>query len=166
MVAAIAINVENSAGKLCRKTLPKTELPCYNPSMNSTSSATTPEEYISTLDEPRRIEIQKLHDLIRETVPELEPFMLSGMLGYGKYHYKYASGREGDSAIIALASQKNYISLYASAADGDQYVAEKYKEQLPKANIGKSCIRFKKTADIDTEVIKAILKESSQLMRK
>ncbi len=42
-----------------------------------------PEEYIAALDEPRRSEIQQLHDLIRSTLPDLEPHIRSGMLGYG-----------------------------------------------------------------------------------
>jgi uncharacterized protein YdhG (YjbR/CyaY superfamily) len=134
--------------------------------MNTATTATTPEEYIGALDEPRRSEIEQLHDLIRATVPELEPHILGGMLAYGRYHYKYASGREGDWSIIALASNKNYISLYASASTESGYVAEKYKDALPKANIGKSCIRFKKVADLDTDVIKKILRESSSLMHK
>jgi uncharacterized protein YdhG (YjbR/CyaY superfamily) len=129
------------------------------------TSAKTPEEYISMVDEPRRSEIQKLHNLIRETVPDLKPFIISGMIGYGLYHYKSASGREGDWAIVGLASQKNYISVYVCATDGKQYVAEKYKKALPKASIGKSCIRFKKTDNIDLDVLKKILREGEATMK-
>ena len=60
------------------------------------------------------------------------------MLAYGPWHYKYASGREGDWFRIGVASDKNYISLYICASDGDGYVAERYKAALPKANIGKA----------------------------
>ena len=44
--------------------------------------------------------------------PELEPTMEFGMMGYGKYHYKYKSGREGDWIRIGIANNKSYISLY------------------------------------------------------
>ncbi len=105
----------------------------------------TPQEYISKIEDPmRRAEIQKLHDFIRKTVPDLKPFMIVGMIGYGTFHYKSPSGREGDWAIIALASNKNYISVYVCASDGKQYTAEKYAKELSPASIGKSCIRFKK----------------------
>ena len=92
--------------------------------------------------------------------------MKFGMLGYGTYHYKYASGRQGDWMVIGLANQKNYISLYSCLSDGKKYVAEKYKEGLPKANIGKSCIRFRKLEDIDLNVIRQILLETSILANK
>ena len=129
--------------------------------MVQVTSAKTPEEYIAQLVEPRRSQIQQLHELIRQTVPNLEPTMRFGMLGYGTYHYKYASGREGDWAIIALASQKNYISLYVCAESDGKYLAEQYNEQLPKANIGKSCIRFKKAEDVDLGVIQRLLRDAA-----
>jgi hypothetical protein len=131
--------------------------------MFKVTDAKNPQEYIAKIDEPRKSEIQKLHDLIREYAPKLEPFMISGMIGYGKYHYKYPSGREGDWCTIALASQKNYISVYVCVMNGEQYLAERYKSELPKASIGKSCIRFKKTVDIDLEILKEIIKKSASL---
>src|ERR1700704_460464 len=112
--------------------------------MFKSTDAKTPDEYIAKIDEPRRGQIQQLHDLICKTIPQQKPYIISGMIGYGSFHYKSVSGREGDWCIIALASQKNYISVYICASDGKEYVAEKYKEALPKANIGRSCIRFKK----------------------
>jgi len=125
-------------------------------------TARTTEEYLAELSEPRRSEIARLDKLIRQTVPGLDPHIRSGMLGYGTYHYKYASGREGDWFRIGLASNKNYISLYACAANERGYVAERYKERLPKASIGKSCVRFKRLADLDLEVLKELLKETAE----
>lgn len=130
--------------------------------MFKTTSVKTAEEYIELLEEPRKSQIKKLHRLIRQTAPKLKPFIISGMIGYGPYHYKYASGREGEWCTIALASQKNYISLYACAVNDNGYIAEQYKKELPKANIGKSYIRFKKVEDVDLEVIKKILKEAEK----
>lgn len=127
------------------------------------TAAKTPEEYIAMIEEPRRSEIHQLHDIIIKTIPEQKPYILAGMIGYGSYHYKGKSGREGDWAIIGLASQKNYISVYVCAVKGDKYVAEYYKDQLPKASIGKSCIRFKKVADIDLNVLKKIIVEAVEL---
>lgn len=130
--------------------------------MFKVTTAKTPEKYIELIDEPRKSQIRDLHNFIRKTTPELEPFMISGMIGYGKFHYKSKSGREGDWCIIALASQKNYISVYACATRDGQYVAERHKKELPKANIGRSCIRFKKIEDIDLKVLATILKESAE----
>jgi uncharacterized protein YdhG (YjbR/CyaY superfamily) len=125
-------------------------------------SATSPSEYIAALNEPRRSEIAELHKLIRKTVPNLKPVIHSGMLGYGRFHYKYASGREGEACRIAVASNKTYISLYALGTDERGYVAERFKKRLPKASIGKSCVRFKRLEDVDPVVLKELLTETEK----
>lgn len=125
--------------------------------MKNKSQASTPEQYLAELAEPRRSEFQRIHELVRETLPDLEPHMQSGMLGYGRYHYKYASGREGDWFRVGLASNKRYISLYICAADERGYVAERFRERMPKADIGKSCVRFKRLDDLDRDALLALL---------
>lgn len=122
-------------------------------------------DYIASIPEPRRSGIKKLDAFIRKTLPNMKPFFLLNMLAYGPFHYKSKSGREGDWAYFALASQKNYISLYVCVVDADMYLAEKYKKALPKANIGKSCIRFKKTEDVDLKVLEGILKKANTLIK-
>jgi len=128
--------------------------------------ASTPAEYLAQLEEPRKTEVAALDALIRQAAPKLEPFILSGMLGYGPWHYKYASGREGDSCRIGVASNKNYISLYVSAADACGYIAERYREALPKANIGKSCVRFKRLGDLDEGALRKLIREGAQAAAK
>jgi uncharacterized protein YdhG (YjbR/CyaY superfamily) len=133
--------------------------------MQGKSDAATHQEYIERLSEPRRSDIQALHDLIRETAPELEPTMEFGMLGYGKYHYKYPTGREGDWMLVGLASNKNYISLYVTVPSPDgRYLAESYQDRLPKASIGKSCIRFKRLDDVDRDILAQLLRKAAQGM--
>jgi hypothetical protein len=123
----------------------------------------TPAEYIATVDDKRRPDIAALDALIRKHVPELEPVIMNGMLGYGPFHYRYASGREGDACKLAIANNASYISLYCSAADAKGYVAERYAERLPKASIGKTCVRFKKLADLDEKALVALIKETAKL---
>lgn len=127
------------------------------------TGAKTPLEYISLIDEPRQSEIRTLHDLIVKTVPNLKPRIMAGMISYGTYHYKYASGREGEWSLVALASLKNYISVYVSCMDDGTYLAERYKAQLPKASIGKSCIRFKHLEDIDIDTLVEIIQKAEKL---
>jgi uncharacterized protein YdhG (YjbR/CyaY superfamily) len=129
--------------------------------MYGLSDAKTHADHISQVDEKRRDDVQRLHDLVREVVPELEPTMEFGMLGYGKFHYKYASGREGDWMKIGIANNKRYISLYCCAADEKGYVAERYRGRLPKANIGKSCVRFKRLSDLDEDTLKELIRETA-----
>jgi hypothetical protein len=117
--------------------------------------------YIQALAEPRRSEIAELDALIRATCPKLQVGMYGKtMIGYGPFHYKYATGREGDAYKIALSSRAQYISLYCLAADAKGFVAEQYKTRLPKADIGKSCVRFKRLADVDLKVITELLKQT------
>jgi uncharacterized protein YdhG (YjbR/CyaY superfamily) len=134
---------------------PTQEVPVYG-----SSTALTHDAYIAALDEPRRSEVRVLHDLIRSTVPELEPTMAFGILGYGTYHYRYASGREGDSTIVGLASNKRHLSLYVACALARD-LAEAYASRLPKASIGKSCIRVRRVADLDLEVVAELLRDAA-----
>lgn len=126
-------------------------------------SAASPKEYIAALEEPRRTSIAALDKLIRKAAPGLKPVIQGGMLGYGPFHYKYASGREGDACRIAIASNASYISLYALAADDRGYVAERYKDRLPKAKIGKSCVRFKKVEDVDLDALAELIRETEKV---
>ena len=124
------------------------------------TKAKTIKDYIDSIDEPRKSEIVKIDKFIRETAPELKPNFAYNMLGYGWFHYKTKSGREGDWPVIALASQKNYISIYICSVKDGKYVAEIYDKRLGKVSVGKSCIRFKKIDDIKLPVLKEAIKES------
>ena len=130
--------------------------------MKGQLKASNPAEYLAQLEEPRKTEIAALDALVRKLAPKLEPYIYIGILGYGRYHYKYASGREGEGCRIGIASNQNYISLYVSACDGDGYVAERYRQALPKANIGKGCVRFKRLGDLEQDALKRLIKEAAR----
>jgi hypothetical protein len=134
--------------------------------MKGNTKARNAKEYIASLTEPRKSEILALDRLIRKEAPSLTRQFYYGMLSYGAFHYKYASGREGDWFVLALASQKNYISLYVCMADRGKYVAENYKKLLPKADIGKSCVRFKKLDDLDLKVVAQMIGDSLTALKK
>lgn len=123
----------------------------------------TPAEYIAAVDDKRRSDIAALDALIRKHAPKLEPVIMGGMLGYGPFHYRYASGREGDACKLSIASNASYISLYCFAADAKGYVAERYVDRLPKASIGKACVGFKKLADLDEKALVALIKETAKM---
>jgi hypothetical protein len=123
----------------------------------------TPAEYIAAVDEKRRPDIAALDALIRKHAPTLEPVIMDGMLGYGPFHYRYASGREGDACKLAIASNASYISLYCFASDAKGYVAERYVDRLPKAGFGKTCVMIRKLADLDEEALVALIKETATM---
>jgi Domain of unknown function (DU1801) len=120
-------------------------------------SFATPTEYIAAADEAKRADLAKLHRFIRAALPNHETCIVHGMIGYGPYHYRYASGREGDSVRVALASNKTGFSVYVSCVDEKGYLAEQAKARLGKASVGKSCIRFKRLADIELTVLGEVL---------
>ena len=126
--------------------------------MQGHRKAKNPTEYIAGVQEKRRADVRRLHRMIRREAPQLKPTMEFGMLGYGKFHYKYASGREGDWMKVGIANNKRYISMYCCSADERGYVAERYKERLPKASIGKSCVRFKRLSDLDEAVLRELIR--------
>jgi hypothetical protein len=124
--------------------------------MNGSSTAATPEAYIAELGESRRRDIARLHGRIEKAAPGMRAYVDRGFLAYGRYEYRYASGREGDWFVLGLASNKAYISLYAPTLNLEPYVA-----RLPKANLGRGCIRFKRVDDIDLDVVDEIVTASA-----
>jgi hypothetical protein len=119
--------------------------------------------YLDTLSPERRKIIDALDKLIRKTVPKLKPEVVDTGFGYGPYHYRYESGREGDAWVIGLSSRKQAISLYVICVVEKKFLAENYKKHFPRANIGRCCIRFKKLEDLPTAPLKKLLKEAAKI---
>lgn len=126
------------------------------------TTAKSIDEYINMIEEPRKSDIIKLHKMIQEIAPDLKTSLYGSIIGYGNFHYKSKSGREGEWYVIGLASQKNYISLYICSTDGAQYLPEKYVDRLPKASIGKSCVRFKSLDDLDEKVLRELIQKGAE----
>jgi len=121
------------------------------------TKAKTVAEYIKAVPAERRDTILAVHDFIRKTVPKLKPHFAYNMLGYGSFPYTNYKKESITWPVIALANQKNYVSLYVCSIDAGQYVAEKYKKELGKVSVGKSCIRFKKLEDLNLPMLKKVL---------
>ena len=130
--------------------------------MKAPAHIKTPAQYIASLPDERRAAVRALHAAIRKAAPGLKPGLQCGMLGYGSYHYKYASGREGDWPVVALASQKQHLSLYLCCADASGYLAEQNKARLGKVSVGKSCIRFRKLEDLNLKVAMELVQRAAK----
>lgn len=131
--------------------------------------AKTDTEYLSMLTDDRREALEYLDKIIKETIPSQKRWFAYNMLGYGKFKYLDYKKREAQWPVIALASQKNYMSLYVCAihpSQKDKYIAEVYEKELykdgVKPNVGKSCIRFKNLDDLDISVVKKVLKDAAK----
>ena len=122
----------------------------------------TPAEYLAAVDEKRRPDIAALDALIRTHAPELEPVIMGGMLGYGPFHYRYASGREGDAAVVGFSPRVGKLSLYLN--DGTDQHAEALA-RLGRHSVTKACLHVKRLADVDLEVLAQILQASYESTR-
>jgi len=128
---------------------------------------TTPDQYIAGLPADRRDTMTTLHKAIRKAVPKLAPEMMSGMgpspiIGYGKYHYKSASGREGDWFLIGLCAGKGNYSLHICVGDKDGYLVERNAAKLGKVKTGRSCINFKKLEDLKLDAAIGLVKQAEK----
>ena len=124
--------------------------------------ANTVEEFFIAAGEREPI-LRELDALIRKHAPSFARKLHSGMsitmLGYGVFPYKTKSGVQGEWPVIALAPQKNYVSLYVCATSKGKYIAEEFADKLGKVSVGKSCIRFKKLEDLNQVAVADILQE-------
>jgi uncharacterized protein YdhG (YjbR/CyaY superfamily) len=136
-------------------------------------SATSPDDYVSQLPEERAIVISKLRSLIQENIPEgFTEEMSYGMIGYIVPHSLYSEGYHCDPSLplpfINIASQKNFIAFYHMGMYADKNLYDWFVEEYPKhckrkLDMGKSCIRFKKTDDIPYELLAKLVRKMTVL---
>ena len=127
------------------------------------SSSSTPQEYVASLPEDRRMAIEKLRKTIVSNLPEgFHEEMSYGMLGYVVPHSLYPNGYHCNPKLplpfMNIASQKNFIALYhmgiyLDSELFDWFVSEYSKVVKTKIDMGKSCIRFKKMDEIPYKLI-------------
>lgn len=131
--------------------------------MFAKNTADSVESYLAGVPDDRKETIDFMHDFIQKAVPSFTPYFAYNMLGYGEFKYYDKRAKQAKSwPIVALANQKNYVSLYVCAVDGDEYLAEIYSDKLGKVSTGKSCIRFKKLEDLNLDVVREVLVKASQ----
>ena len=127
------------------------------------SKATSPEEYIKELAEEHKEAVSKIRETILKNLPTgFIETMSYGMLGYVVPHSLYPNGYHCDPKLplpfMNVASQKNFIALYHSGIYSDPDLLNWFTTEYPKhckhkLDMGKSCVRFKKTGDIPYELI-------------
>lgn len=126
----------------------------------------TAEEYLANIeDEARRNDCQKILDMMQEIsgdAPKIWGTSLkSGIVGFGSYHYKYESGREGDAPRLGFSSRAANISIYIMPGYQD---FEDELSRLGKHKIGKACLYIKRLSDVDEGVLKEIMQKGLDQM--
>ena len=100
---------------------------------------------------------------IMKKVTKAEPKMWgTSIIGFGNYHYKYESGREGDWFITGFSPRKQNLTLYTVGGFNGQ---PELMEKLGKHSTGKGCLYIKKLADVDTKVLKELVTRSVRQAR-
>ncbi len=114
-------------------------------------------------DEKKQRDCFVILKLMRQITGKDPKMWGSGIVGFGDYHYKYESGREGDWFLVGFSPRKQNISLYImSGFDGQSDLMKK----LGKYKTGKSCLYIKAYEDVDAEVLKELITRSIVHLKK
>lgn len=120
-------------------------------------------EFIENVDSlKKREDAYKLLDIFTETTGHPAKMWGPSIIGFGSYHYKYQSGHEGDAPLVGFSPRKAKISLYITTGDTER---EPLLRDFGKHTSGKACVYINKVADIDIDVLKALINQSIKFMR-
>src|SRR5688500_17487897 len=126
-------------------------------------------KYFTSQPEPKRSDLQVLHDIILQVSPASKLWFLDGKnsegktvsnpnIGYGLQTMKYADGTTREFYQIGLSANKTGISVYILGIEDKKFLAEAYAKELGKASVTGYCIRFKTLKDINTDVLEAAIR--------
>ena len=114
-------------------------------------------------DEVRREDCFKVMKMMEEITGEKPKMWGPSIVGFGTYHYKYASGREGDWPIAAFSPRKQDLTLYIMPGS---ILQSELMQQLGKHRTGKSCLYLKRLSDIHLPTLKKLIRTSVKESRK
>ena len=127
------------------------------------------DEYIATQPEPKRGEMQRLHDMILALMPACKLWFLDGKdekgkivsnpnIGYGSHTMQYANGKTKEFFQIGISANTTGISVYIMGIDDKNYLAQTFGKGLGKASVTGYCIKFKTLTDIKIDGLKAAIR--------
>jgi len=116
------------------------------------------EDYINHItDEKRQKDVRELVKIFEEASGFLPKMWGEAIIGFGSYHYKYASGHEGDAPLVGLSNRVAQISIYIYQ---DIENKENLLSELGKVTSAKACVYVKKLEDINVDILKKLIKNS------
>ena len=120
------------------------------------------EDFLNSVeDEKKRADSFAILELMREVTGDEPAMWGTSIIGFGSYHYTYASGREGDWMLVGFSPRKRNLTLYIMSGF-DQY--DTLLAQLGKYKTGKSCLYVNKLEDVDMSVLRELVKQSVEHM--
>lgn len=121
-------------------------------------------EFIESVDHPKKREDAfRLLDIFTEVTGYDAKMWGPSIIGFGHYHYKYQTGHEGDAPLVGYSPRKAKISLYFAPGDSER---ELLLQQFGKHITGKACVYINKLADVDEDILKALIQQSIAFLRK
>ena len=122
------------------------------------------EAFIDAVDHPRRREDARTLLVLMQRVTGEAPVMWGpSIVGYGSYHYRYASGQEGDWPVAGFSPRKQNLSIYIMAGFRGY---DDLLSRLGKYKTGKSCLYVNKLADVDLDVLETLVRASVAEMKR
>lgn len=113
-------------------------------------------QYLKAIEDvPRRKDAKQFAKIAAEVTGEKPVMWGTGIVGFGNYHYVYASGREGDTAAVGFAARKNALAVYG-LRDHDENL--ELLKQLGPHGSGKGCLYIKDLGAVNTAVLKKMIK--------
>ena len=114
--------------------------------------------FLDAIDDERKREDSKaLREMMAEVTGDDGAMWGTSIVGFGSYHYTYATGREGDWFKVGFSPRKQNLTLYIMSGF-DEY--EPMLERLGKHSTGKSCLYVKRLSDVDTDVLRDLVETS------
>ncbi len=121
------------------------------------------EEFLNSVtDQEKRKDCFEVLELMKSVTQEEPSMWGDSIVGFGEYHYKYKSGREGDWPLIGFSPRKQYLTLYIMSGF-DRY--DHLLSKLGKYKTGKSCLYLKKLSDVDHNVLEKLASESVEYVK-
>ena len=114
-------------------------------------------------DEQKRKDAHAISVLMQDITGEKPEMWGTSMVGFGSYHYKYASGQEGDWPIVGFSPRKDSLTLYIMPGFKDY---TELLEKLGKHKTGMSCLYIKSLDDVHVPTLKTLVRQSVRQMKK
>ncbi len=126
-------------------------------------------EYINSQPEPKRSDMQELHNMILQVMPECKLWFLDGKnsenktvsnpnIGYGLHMINYADGKTREFYKIGFSANKTGISVYIFGIEDKKYLAHAYGKKIGKASVSGYCIKFRTLKDINIDTLEEAIR--------
>ncbi|MBR7783781.1 DUF1801 domain-containing protein [Undibacterium luofuense] len=108
-------------------------------------------------NEARRKDCEALAELMSKATGQPAVMWGTSIVGFGSYHYRYDSGREGDMCVVGFAARKNEIAIYGLNAASEH---EKFRQQLGKHKVGAGCLYIRSLENSDLNLLQKWTREA------